>query len=297
MMWLGLLMNEAGGGGGGGGDVGGGDAGDAGGAADATLMKQATAPDWSKLIQPDGTFAPEAYEAGLDRQWKSLGSITESYKELQRFKFSRPAEDWAPERVQQFRQAMGVPEAGTAEAYGLTVPDEMKDVLTPAKLDRIAAKANALHVPADALQQIFAEYVETEKEAMAAWNSEREQDMMSRLERLRKAPEFAGDREQAARETATNATLHLANKLGVDAQDPELLELTRSPLFMRMMHRVADTFAQDSTGGFRVVADLRSNEEKATDIMTNPSNPEYKLFHSQDVATRQKVLRLMGAPA
>lgn len=287
-----MIFQQAGDGGDGGG---GGGAGDGGAGDGGTLLQQPEPTDWSKLVRADGTFDDGAYKAGLDPQWKSIGAIQESYKELQRFKFGKPAEDWAPERVQQYRAAMGVPDGATAEAYGLTVPDEMKDVLPVATLDRIAAKANALHVPADALREIFAEYVETEKEAMARFNNEREQDMAARLERLRKTPEFAGDKEQAARETATNATMHLANKLGVDANDPELLELSRSPLFMRMMHRVAETFSQDNTGGMRGMADLRSNEEKATDIMTNPANPKYALYQSGDPATQKEVLRLMGA--
>lgn len=266
-------------------------------AGDQGLMQQAQEVDWSKALNPDGTFTEAAHKAGLDEHWKSIGAMQKSYKELQAHKFGYPDENWSPERVAEFRKGLGVPEQGNAEAYGIEVPEEISQYLPKESLDRIAQKAHESHTPPQVLQSIFFEYAEIEKEALAKQQQEVEAERTEREKRLAEDPAFTGANNQAAKETATNVILNLADKLGVDRNDPELLELGSSPLMMRMMHRVAGMTSQDGMPSLRGESDLRSNEEKASDIMTNPNNPEYQRYMEGDPAVQKKVLRLMGAPA
>lgn len=298
---LGLLMNEAGDGGTGGGGDGGAGPGAAGGGSGESGAGgtggggDGGALDWTKLVNADGTFKPEAHAAGLDQHWKSVGGIQKAYKDLQAHKFGYPAEDWAPERLQEYRQGQGVPDQASAAAYGLEVPEEIAHVMDPASLERIAGAAHAAHTPPAVMQAILKEYVAIEQEAIAKLQSESATELEARDQRLRADPAFSGDSYKAAKETAENVMNTLADKLGVARNDPEMLELARSPLMLRMMHKVAGHYSQDSTGSLKGDVDLRSNEEKASDIITNAANPKHKLYHEGDPVVQKEVLRLMGA--
>ena len=224
----------------------------------------------------------------------------ESYKNMQRMKGS-PGAEATPEQLTAYREANGIPEVANAESYGLTLPDELKDIYGDDALNEIAKVANeSSHLGhREMMQAIVAKFTEMEVVGMSKAAEASEQAHAAKLaesvKMLEADPSFQGQNRGAALETSSNALNAALSALGVDADSPEAREVASSPLMVRILHHFGSKTSQDSTQLPGATADLRSGEEQANDIISNPNNPDHQRYHDGDDEVGKKVLRLMGA--
>ena len=264
------------------------------------IIKTQDTHDWSKALNADGTFTQDAYDFGVPGHFKSFGAFNKSYKELQRVK-GAPGDEATAEQIKAFREANGVPEITNAEAYGIELPDGLKEVYQPESLDRIVkvANENAHFGHVAMLKAVINEFSTMEMQGMADLQKASEEAQAAKLEANAKLLEedknFSGSNKNAALQTSANALNAALDALGVDPSSDEAREVARSPLMIRILHHYGSKTSQDGMNLGALSADLRSGEEQANDIMTNPANPEYKLYHEGDERIGKKVLALMGA--
>jgi len=256
--------------------------------------------DWTKAINPDGTFTQDAHKWGVPEQWKSPGAIIDSYKNLQKMK-GAPGEEATPEQLSAYRQANGIPEVVNLESYGVQLSDEMKEIVPEETLGEILKVANESahlgHTPmVNAMVSKYAEITEGIERQLAEQTVEEQKAALEASKQtLHSDPNFQGDKMTAAIQTATNGLNSSLEALGEDPNSDAAKEVARNPLMVRILHYFASKMGQDSTNLGNPVADLRSGEEQADDIINNPANPLHKPYHDGDVFAQKKVLSLMGA--
>ena len=187
-----------------------------------------------------------------------------------------------------------------AEAYGLELPDELKDAYPEGALDSIVKAANdSAHLGhTEMMKAVVAQFATMEVEGRAAQTQAAEADHAAQLAEnakiLESDPNFAGANKTGALQTAANALNSALNGLGVDPNSEEAAEVARSPLMVRILHNLGSRMTQDTTQLGAAPVDLRSGQDQAIDIMTNPTNPEYALYQSGDERVGKKVLALQG---
>ena len=256
--------------------------------------------DWTQAIKADGDFAPKAHEYGIPEQWKSVGGIVESYKDLQRSK-GPPGSDGTPEQISAYRQSNGVPENANSEAYGITLPEELTDAYSPEALNEIVKVANdSSHLGhVEMIQAVVSKFGELEisgrGQAAEETATEQAAQLAENSKSLEADPNFSGDRRTAALQTTANGLNASLDALGEDQNSEAAKDIARNPLMLRVIHHFASKTTQDATNLGSTVSDLRSPEEQANDIIGNPNNPLYKSYHEGDVIAGKKVLSLMGA--
>lgn len=254
--------------------------------------------DWTQAIKADGSFEPKAHEYGIPEHFKSLGGMFESYQNMQRLK-GAPGQEATPEQLTAYRQANGIPEVANVESYGIQLPDELKDAVSPDSLNEIVKVANETahlgHV--EMLKSVVSKFGELEMANLAANAQETEQEANAKLEQaaqiLNSDPAFQGDKRTGALQTAANALNSALGSLGVDPNSAEAQDIARNSMMVRILHHFGTKMSQDTTNLGAPNSDLRSGEEQANDIITNPNNPDYKRYHEGDETVAKKVLGLM----
>lgn len=255
--------------------------------------------DWSGALNADGSFDAKAHEYGVPEQFKSLGGVLESYKELQRMK-GAPGEEATPEQLSAFREAHGIPEVANAESYGIELPEALKEVYKPESINEIVKVANeSAHLGhTGMLKAVIAKFSEMEvagmQEMESATAEQQAQVLAERAKQLEQNPNFTGDRKAAALQTSANALNAALGALGVDANSEEAKEVARSPLMVQILHHYGSKTGQDSTNLGNASTDLRSGEEQANDIISNPNNPDYEAYHAGNETVGKRVLALMA---
>ncbi len=263
------------------------------------IIQPGAESDWSKALNADGTFTDDARGYGVPEQFKSVGGLMESYKNIQRLKGALDSEA-TPEQIQAYRESHGVPANANLEAYGITIPENLKDHYSDESLNRVVKAANDVsHLGHSAvLQAVFSEFTAVEMEGLQAQSAQSEIAQQAQLqasqEMLDKDPNFQGDKRAGSLQTTANALNAALGALGVESNSPEAKELARNPLMVRILHHYGSKTSQDSINLGHSNTDLRSGQEQADDIITNPNNPEYDSYHSGDARVGKKVLGLMG---
>lgn len=230
-----------------------------------------SAPENTVYFHPDGKlgdnwhaalgdeFAPHAAQAA---QFKTVGDLFKSYVHLRSTGPAYPGEGATPEDIQRFHALAKVPVDATPEAYGLQLPTDLP-AEERAVYDRILKTAHANHVSAPGLAAVVKEYQAIQAEEAAAEAAASAEKAQAARQELISA--WKGNYEANA-----STVRHLTDKFGQAAglDQGAIEQLANNPAFAKMMMSIASNISEDRIQTPAGFGDLRSNAQRADDIMS-----------------------------
>jgi len=237
------------------------------------MTPEPTESSSSPAFNPDGSFSDGwpgalgdefASHAAQLSTFKDVKGLAKSYLHLRAHGPAYPDEQASDEDIARFRTLARVPEEGTAEAYGLTIPENASDA-DKAIYDKMAALAQKHHLPAPGFAALVEEYSAMQQEQVQAYLDQQQRAFREAQDDL--IAHWRGDFESNC-STVRHYTERLALSAGVSVEDPAIQSLANNPAFARMMMEVAKLTSEDrvrAPGGF---GDLRSPRQQAEEIMS-----------------------------
>lgn len=284
---------------------------DAGGAAPAAAPNPTPAPaapaafDWSKavsnpeLLQAEVMNGVDSPDALIERAIKLDGTL----KAEGRVKI--PGENATPEEIAEFRQAIGVPAKGTAEAYGFKDPgfDPNSGVTFDQNMSNWAAESFHKHgVSKNIAEGIFKDWndkmvadVAAENERLAEMGRTTEEVLRQQHGEMHN--QIMGEMRSVVREIAGERANKIEAMLSQPAigNDPDVMGFL---LDLRKFYAEAkgeEAFKRPA-GGLGSVGLTPAEAKAQVDAMTKDRNgPYWNKDHPEHTATVQKVNRLYEA--
>lgn len=230
-------------------------------------------------------FAPHA--ASL-QNFKDIKGLAKSYLHARASRTQLPDESSTPEQVAEWRELAGVPE--TPAAYELSAPEQLPegvqwDDTRAAKLSEIAHKH---HVPKAALKALA--------EADLQFQSELAGRAQAQIEEAKAEAKAQLVADWGSNfEANSNTVRHLASRLGESAQVPQeqLEALANNPAFNKIVLGMSKLISEDSARTPAGFGDLRSDQQRADEIMSG-KDPEWgKKYMQGDRAAMDLVSQLL----
>lgn len=173
-----------------------------------------------------------------------------------------PDESATPEDVQRFHSLAKVPVEGSSMAYGLKIPEDASDD-DKAIFERVAKVAHSSHVSAPGLQNIVKEYQAIVNEAI----EKQEQEHKETIEADKRAYlKFLGKDAVAKDQTAIHTANKFADMAGLSPEHKD--QLLSMPFFKQFAFGISRALTEDGISAPQGFGDLRSNQERANDIMS-----------------------------
>lgn len=237
-------------------------------------------------------FAAEAETLG---RFKSVTDLAKSYVHLRKHGPAFPTETSTPEDIERFRTLAQVPPS--PEQYGIAPPQELPDGLAwdQGTVDSFAKIAHQHHVPAPAFKALVEAFTQTEAAKVQAAQAAQQQELAKIQQDLMRelGPNQLDYERNAGKINHTVAIL--AEKANIDPADPALAAIRSNPAMIKILHQVAKMTEEDPTRAPAGYGDLRSDRDKADDIMKG-RDPEWsELYKQGDKRAVDRVARLLSS--
>lgn len=266
--------------------------------------QESTPPSWSPFKDGTTEFREAAFfeentpvhlrENGkMLSQFKSLDAFVDSHRELKTKllerddgKFRVPGEHSTEEEIAEYKAALGIPDA--PEGYDLSgylEPTEERVGFNQDLLERVGNWAAQEGIPAATLSKMLDFYGGLENEIMANAREEREGVVEKNLAELK---EHFGD-EYSDRMDLVKA---VAERRGFDPSDPvwstPQVADALSTLAKELNTVLTRAGQEDKIIDPSITQDMRSNEEEANAIESNPSHRLYNDFWGKNGTQAQE---------
>lgn len=219
---------------------------------------------------------------------KNISTLIEERDYFRSKQIGLPGEEATPADVSAYRQRLGIPEAGTAEAYGLDlegVSDEEK-----ASFDRIAAAFHGKHATGpQAFQAAIQEFKAIQAEEMLQWQDQQAKAQQESQQQL--LTEWRGDFD-ANTSTVRHISSVLAGAAGIAPDDPAVQTLANTPAFAKIMLEVSKLTSEDGTRSPAGMHDLRSDQQRAAAIIDGTDPQWGQKYQEGDIAAYNAVVAL-----
>lgn len=196
------------------------------------------------------------------QRFKNVGDLAKSYIHARQMKPAFPGADAAPQDVAAWRQLAGVPE--TPEGYAITKPEDFPESLewSDDRVKQFSELAHKWHVHPGFLKEAMAMDTTLQAAAYERAKGEIAAQQAAATDALIKAwgPKF---------DENSSKVRHLAGRLAEHTEaDPAAVQaLANNPTFARMMLKVNEMLAEDSTRTPAGLSDVRGPQQRASDIM------------------------------
>lgn len=205
-------------------------------------------------------FSPHAAQLGT---YKDIKGLAKSLIHFRANGPTYPTETSSPDDVTRFRTLAGVPETGTSEAYGFTIP-EAADEHARKGYELIAKVAHENHLNGPGVAKLVAAFEAHQASEIARMEADYSQQQKAAQDAL--VASWRGDFE-GNKSTVRHIAEKLAATAGIEYGDPSLQALADNPSFSRIMLEVSKLTQNDSIRTPAGMGDLRSHQQQADDIL------------------------------
>lgn len=237
-------------------------------------------------------FAAEAETLG---RFKSVTDLAKSYVHLRKHGPAFPTETSTPEDIERFRTLAQVPPS--PEQYGIQPPQELPPGLAwdQSTVDSFAKIAHQHHVPAPAFRALVDAFTQSEAaKVQAAQEAQQQQEAQIRAQLMKElGPDQLNYDRAAGKINHTVAVL--ADKANIDPADPGLEAIKSNPAMIKILHQISKMMGDDPTITPPGYGDLRSDRDRADDIMKG-RDPEWsELYRQGDKRAVERVAKLLSS--